>query len=108
MIIYTDKFQFKGFDAHSIFAPIILIRPSRKNDLSIIAHEKKHSKDIWMCGWIIAGLLYLCSKKFRYWFELRGYREELKLAPYRKNLIAQYLSTKYNLKVSHTKAFKDL
>ena len=97
MIIYTDRFIPAGFDAHAIFAPLILIRPNRRGDAGIIAHERKHCRDIWRCGWLVCGLLYLVSRRFRLWFELRGYREELKHDPARLYRLAFEISKRFKL-----------
>ena len=106
MIIYTDRFIPAGFDAHAIFAPLILIRPNRRGDAGIIAHERRHAKDVWLCGWLICGLLYKFSRRFRLWFELRGFREEIKVAPERLAWAAKALSNDYRLGISGHTALK--
>ena len=104
MIIYTDKLIPPGFDAHAWFAPFILVRPHRRGDEALIAHERRHAVDAWLCGWLVCGLLYLISKRFRCWFEVRGYREEIKIDPGRREWAAQALANDYRLGISAEKA----
>ena len=104
MIIYTDRFIPAGFDAHAIFAPLILIRPNRRGDAGIIAHERRHAKDVWLCGWLICGLLYLLSRRFRCWFEVRGYREEIRINPDRLLWAAESLANDYKLPIGFNRA----
>ena len=104
MIIYTDRFIPAGFDAHAILSPLILIRPNRRGDAGIIAHERRHAKDVWLCGWLICGLLYKFSRRFRLWFELRGFREEIRINPDRLLWAAESLANDYKLPIGFNRA----
>lgn len=76
MIIYTDKFIKKEWDAMNLFF-VILIRPKFKGVKSIVEHEKVHTRQV-LKWWILQPILYNLSKKWRLKFELEAYKVSVK------------------------------
>ena len=71
------------------------------NDEGRIRHEHKHCEDFYRYGLIGMFLLYTFSKKWRLFFELRGYQEELKHTTYMtRSLAANQIASYYNLDVT--------
>lgn len=107
MIIITDKLIPKGFGAITIGPFIFIQRKHRHND-GLIAHERYHQKRQWYGLNLLWFARYYLDRKFKYQEELEAFRIEL---TYRKILpekAAQWLSTKYNLDISYSKALRDL
>jgi hypothetical protein len=97
VILYTNLMpsRFNGFT----IGFLILIRPSRKGNLGLIAHEKIHVRLFWRTVGV-GGLLSLISKKLRLKYEVEAYREQLKFNPTSAELYAEFISTKYGLNIS--------
>ena len=96
-MIYTD-FMPDRFSGYTI-GPIILIRPSKKDDLGLLAHEKVHVRQFWQTFpffWM------MFSKKFKLKIEVEAYREQLKYSVDREasaRKFATFIATKYGLDV---------
>lgn len=97
MIIYTNWFIPSRFQAMT-YGPLILIRPSRKGDAGLVAHEQTHVKQFWRNP--LFGLWYLFSRKARATYEAEAYREQLKHVPERFDAIAESLATRYGLNIT--------
>lgn len=76
--IYTDKIPPNS--AGCANGPIIRIRPEKKGDEGLLAHEIEHVRQ-WWCWIPLLGLphslLYLLSKRYRQWSEVTAYRIQL-------------------------------
>ena len=72
IIIYTDRFIKKEWDAMNIFI-VTLIRPKFRGVKFIVEHEKVHTRQI-LKWWILQPILYQFSKKWRLKFELEAYK----------------------------------
>lgn len=106
MIIYTDRLIPKRFAGYTI-GPIIFIRPSHKDDIGLIEHEKIHVKQFWS-HFPIFGLLYRISK-YRLKFEAQAYAKQLKYYTVDKtNIFADFLVKNYNLKITKQQAIDAL
>lgn len=103
MIVYTNWFIPARFDGFT-FGPVAFIRPRRKGDAGIVAHESTHVRQFWR-SFGLAGFLYVLSKKKRLEYEVEAYREELKISPDKAEAFALALSTKYGLSITKDEAF---
>lgn len=104
-VIYTNRFIPNTFAGQTI-GPVILIRPSHKEDIGLLEHEKVHVHQFWSTLGLF-GIPYLLSKKYRLKYELEAYKEQLKhYATDKKALFAHYLATKYNLDITQEEALK--
>jgi len=89
---------------------IIRVVEKYKDDEGLLEHELQHCRQFYRTLGI-HGLLYKFSKKYRYEAEVEAYRIQLKYCQDKKASIrkfAEFLSTKYNLDVTKTKALIDL
>jgi hypothetical protein len=104
-VIYTHRF-IPGIYAGRTIGPIILIRPSHKEDTGLLEHEKVHVRQFWSTLGLF-GIPYLLSKKYRLKCELAAYKEQLKYySTDKRSLFAHYLATKYNLNITQEEALK--
>lgn len=97
-VFYTDKFIPKGLDActRSI---VVLIRPSFKNDISLLKHELTHVKQFYRNP--LHALFYNFSKSYRLKCEIEAYKEQLKYChPININHFAYLISNNYNLDIT--------
>ena len=100
----TSKFWLRGFGAYSYGFFVCLGEVNEGK----IAHELQHCKDFYKYGCLPYVLLYYFSRKFRFKFELAGYREELKHGYYGKGWAATQLVNGYDLRISFQEAFYKL
>lgn len=78
---------------------MIRIRPSHKDDKGLLAHEKVHVKQWWLTLGIHS-ILYIFSKRYRLWSEVKADKEQLKHYPDdRSELFAHFIATKYSLDI---------
>jgi len=97
MVFYTNWFIPAKFSAVT-YGPFIFIRPTKREDIGLLAHEKTHVKQFWRNP--LFGLFYLLSSKARLKYEVEAYREQLKYHPDRLDAFATSLATKYNLGIT--------
>lgn len=105
MIFYTNWFIPARFSAMT-YGPFIFIRPSRKDDAGLLAHEQVHVAQFKRNPFF--GLAYLFSKKARLGYEVEAYREQLKHNPERLYAYADALANKYGLDITLDEAAKAL
>jgi hypothetical protein len=105
MIFYTNLFIPKRFAA-TTYGPIIFIRPEKKDDMGLLAHEKVHVKQFWHNP--LFGLWYFFSKKSRFEYELAAYKVQAAFNPERRERFAELLSTCYGLDITKEEALKAL
>ena len=102
MIIYWSwpiPAQFDGY----CFGPISFIRPEKRGDLGLAAHENTHTKQWWKAP-ILWNLLYTYSAKHRQAYEVEAYRAELAIDTGSQLLFANDLATRYGLNVTVAEA----
>ncbi len=105
LTFYTDKFIPAKFGGVCI-GPVILIRPKYKDDVGLLRHEEEHRKQ-WTHTLGLHSLLYAVSRPYRQWAEVAAYREQLKHYPDdRSARFAEFLATKYNLRLTVDEALK--
>jgi Domain of unknown function (DUF4157) len=95
MVFYTNWMVPKGFAAFTL-GWFIFIRPNRKGDEGLLAHEQVHVAQFKREP-IMFWPKYLLSKKARYAYELEAYRVQLRYRPDRLDAYAEALATKYRL-----------
>jgi hypothetical protein len=103
MIFYTDLIPAR-FSGYTI-GPVILIRPSRRGDVGLLAHEKVHVSQFWRSLGILP-LLSLFIPSLRLKFEVEAYRKQLEFNPDAALAFAGFISTKYGLSITVTDALK--
>lgn len=103
MIIYCDLMPAR-FNGYTV-GPFALIRPSRRGDAGLLAHEQVHVAQFWRSLGILP-LLSLFIPSLRLKFEVEAYRKQLESNPTSAELYATFISTKYGLSISVTDALK--
>lgn len=84
--------------AGSTYGPFVFIRPTKREDAGLLAHELTHVKQFWHNP--LFGLFYLLSKKSRFKYEAEAYRVQLAYYPDRLEALATILATKYKLDIT--------
>lgn len=102
MAFYTNWFIPKRFAA-TTYGPFIFIRPEKKSDAGLLAHEQTHVRQFWRNPFF--GIAYCLSKEARLKYEVEAYREQLKFSPDKADAFALALSTKYGLDITKDEAF---
>jgi hypothetical protein len=103
VIFYTDFIpaRFAGYT----IGPVILIRPSKKDDAGLLAHEQVHVSQFWRTLGI-GPLLSLFIPSLRLQYEVEAYRKQLEFNPGSALYFAGFISTKYGLSISILDALK--
>jgi hypothetical protein len=91
-------------DGMAVTPGLILLRPDRAGDQALIAHETRHTEQMREFGTGTFWWRYLTSRAFRLQAELDAYRVQLALAPWALDGMAQYLATRYFLKITKPQA----
>jgi hypothetical protein len=102
MVFYTNWFIPSRFAAMT-YGPFIFIRPEKKDDAGLLAHEQTHVRQFKRNPFF--GLAYWLSKKKRLDYEVEAYREQLKHSRDKADAFALALSTKYGLTITKDEAF---
>lgn len=98
-VFYTERFVRKGMGG-IVFGPFIFIRPKYRNDVGLLEHEKVHVWQFWRT-WGMYLILYNLSKTWRLWWEVEGYKEQMKHSVVdRSYLYANFIALKYRIPVS--------
>ena len=80
------------------YGPFIFIRPSAKDNVGMLEHEKTHVAQFWKNP--LMGLFYLLSSKARLKYELEAYRVQVKYQPERLDGFAWALAHNYRLGIT--------
>jgi hypothetical protein len=105
MVFYTNWFIPARFAA-TTYGPFIFIRPSKRDDVGLLEHEKVHVKQFWRNP--LFGIAYFFSKQARFKYEVEAYREQLKYSPGKEEVFADILVRKYKLDVTMDEALAAL
>lgn len=105
MIIYSNLMP-RRFDGWTI-GPVSIIRPSRRDDAGLHAHEAVHRRQFYST-FGLAGIRYLISRRWRRVYEVEAYRAQLEYSPQNIELFARNLSEWYDLGISADIAKRDL
>ena len=98
MIIYTRLLLWS--DGMAVHPRLILIRPSRRGDAVLLAHEQMHCEQMRRVGVLRFWWRYLAVPAFRQAAEAEAYRVSYSHAPERAAKFATALSTRYCLRLS--------
>lgn len=80
--------------------PLILIRPEKRDDAGLYAHELTHVKQ-WLRTLGLHSLLYLLDDSYRLDAEIEAYRVQARhYADDRRPLFARYIATRYDIDIS--------
>jgi len=107
-IYYTDGVP--SGSAGCANGPVIRIRPAYKNDKGLLFHEIEHIRH-WWYSLGFSSILYLLSKRFRLWAEVKCYKVQLEYAADRdlaRRTYALRLAAHYNLGISVSEALDAL
>jgi len=101
MVIYTDKLIPKRFAGYTI-GPVILIRPSYRDDGPLLVHEKVHVKQFWRNP--LAPFL-MNFKKYRQRYEVEAYKAQIEAGA---DLVkcSVLLAENYKLNITYQKAIQ--
>ena len=85
---------------------LVLIHPTRRGDLGLLAHELTHVAQMQACGTALFWARYLLTRRWRLAYELAAYRVSLAYAPWELDGYAHILATKYwlGITVAHARA----
>lgn len=97
LVIHTDRMpsRFAGF----AFGPLVFIRPGRRGDAGLLAHELVHVRQFYRTLGL-NGPLYLLSRRYRLRAEVEAFRAQLAKSPGMEKAFAQLLATRYRLGLS--------
>jgi hypothetical protein len=102
---YTNWFIPARFSGMT-YGPFIFIRPSKREDVGLLEHEKVHVKQFWKNPFF--GIPYFFSASARLHYEAEAYREQLKYSPGKEEAFADLLVYKYNLGITKAQALAAL
>ena len=88
----------------------IKIRPTHKDDIGLLEHEKVHVRQFWQLGFLHP-CVYRFWAKYRLDCEVEAYREQLKYSKEKEadsKLFASFIATKYDLKITEEEALGQL
>ena len=88
----------------------VRIRPAYKNDKGLEAHEVEHVRQ-WWYSLGFSSILYLMSKRFRLWAEVKCYKVQLEYTADRdlaRRAYALRLAAHYNLGITVSEALDAL
>ena len=108
LLFYTDKLP-EGF-AGCANAFVVRIRPAYKDDVGLGVHEAQHILQ-WWYSLGFSSILYLLSKRFRLWAEVKCYKVQLEYAADRelaRRAYALRIAEHYNLGISVSEALDAL
>ena len=101
-VFYTNRFIPKDSAGCALgFAPIILIRPAKRDDIGLLAHERKHCEQ-WYRHPIMHGTTYTLDAHYRLLCEVEAYKEQLKHAPDKLNRFVGFICEGYMLDVTES------
>lgn len=121
------------YQAARAIGPAVIVRPEKRGDAGLIAHEVEHVKQ-WafltaLCGgaiyaagaafepvrafWPLGGaahtVFYAIFQKYRLFAEVRAYRRQLRYYPDdRREQFAKFLALRYGLPLTEAEAFEKL
>ena len=87
------------------FSPLVfvLIKEKSRSDEALHQHELEHIKQAYRLALLPYAILYLLSKRYRLWAEVKAYRVQIK-AGLRLDSAAWYLSKNYRLGITQDEA----
>ena len=104
-VFYTDRVIPKRFGGFTV-GPFIFIRPKYREDVGLLEHEKIHVWQFWKT-WGFFVPLYAFSKMWRLWWEVEGYKEQLKhYGDDRSMVFAGFIALRYRIPVSKEEAWR--
>lgn len=98
-LVVRSNYGTWGFDAFS-YGLITVVKPSESHRMGLLAHEATHAKQFIKYGIVGFLVLYFCSSRWRYKFELEAYRVQCSFPEESTESAAWSLATKYN--INHT------
>ena len=103
-VFYSDFFVPNGFSGWTV-GPVIFIRPSKKDDIGLLEHEKTHVRQFWRNPFTYCRVLW--NKKFVLETEVEAYKEQLKwCSEDRMEYFANSIATKYGLNITKEQALE--
>lgn len=87
---------------------LVFLRPERRDDDALLAHEKVHCEQMLRVGWLAWWWRYLTDEAFRFDAEVQAYRRQAELRPQHIYIYAMALATRYRLDVTYEEALAAL
>lgn len=107
LVIYTDHLP-QPWQGGITQGPVIRLRPRYRADAGLLAHELTHVRQ-WYATLGPHSLLYLVSRRYRLWAEVRAYRIQACHYPDdRRPLFARFIAANYGLNVTVDAALEAL
>jgi len=107
-IFYVDDLGWAGGRS---YGPYIRILKRLKDDRGLLEHELQHCRQFYRTFGLIHKVLYKFSRRYRYFAEIECYKIQLSHNVNKDAAIkrfVEYITTRYNLDVSASKAELDL
>jgi hypothetical protein len=92
-----------GVDGMCLHPRLVLLRPARKDDAVLMAHELVHAKQMKEDGWF-RWLFRYATKAGRLAYEVPAYQESYRLNPNGLHRYANALATLYRLDLTYAQA----
>lgn len=103
LVFYTDLIIPDRFEGYTI-GPVILIRPSHRDDKGLLEHERVHVRQFWRTLGLHA-LVYRFSRAYRLRCEVEAYRQQIKHTQDADPMVfARLLADKYLLGITVNEA----
>lgn len=91
-------------DGMALTPDLILIRPERKGDDGLLAHEQVHCDQMRKTSVLSFWMRYICSASFRQQMEVEAYQVSCAHEPHKAPAFAAALSDRYGLDLSPEQA----
>lgn len=104
MLIIMTNWMPKSVQGMCLHPRLVLVRPERRGDAVLLAHEAVHCQQMRRHGWFRWVWRYLCQSDWRMHYEAEAYRESYRLNPGNLHGYANALATLYRLDLTYAQA----
>ena len=105
-VFFSDLFMPKRFAGYTV-GPLIFIRPSHRDDVGLLAHERVHVRQWLRSLGLLHSLRYLLSDSYKLACEVEAYQAQAACYPDdRLPLFAGYIAKDYSLSITQADALK--
>ena len=101
-VIYTRALCWA--QAMAVTSTLIIMRPERRGDEALLAHERCHCGQMRRDGTVVFWWRYATSRAFRQAVEVEAYRVQLAMRPAALEAFATSLATRYYLPLTVAQA----
>ena len=104
MLIIATNWMPRGVQGVCLHPRLVLVRPERKDDAVLLAHEAVHAEQQERAGWWRWVWRYLMNPGWRLHYEVEAYRVSVSLNPAGLHRYANALATLYRLDLTYAQA----